>query len=380
MSLKMTTPGETTMLAHLSPLRWVLWLLFVLAVASGCQRGEASANPAGGSAEFERLSLRYQGFAGQVTYPELAEDLGYLAPIRLDYVGNTISGPQDIQTVVTRDIDFGGAFNGAVIKLMAAKAPITAVIGYYGVDENTWSGYYVRDDSPIRSARDFIGKKVAMNTIGAHQEFVLREFLTRGGLTQDEIAQVTIVVVPPVSAEQSLRQGQVDVAVLASILRDKALERGKIRSVFTDHDLFGVFTAGSYVLTNDFLRDNPKTSRRFVEATARAIEWARSSPREEVIARMQKIISGRGRNEDTSATKYWRSTGVAGKGGLIQQREIQVWLDWLVKAGELKPNQLIPSALYTNELNPFNAASQRAGMSVNRPAAKSAKQEKNWYR
>lgn len=347
------------MLARLSALPWVLWLVLVVAAAGGCRRDETSADPKAGSAEFERLSLRYQGFAGQVTYPELAEDLGYLAPIRLEYVGNTISGPQDIQTVVTRDIDFGGAFNGAVIKLIAAKAPITAVIGYYGVDENTWSGYFVRDDSPIRSARDFIGKKVAMNTIGAHQEFVLREYLTRAGLTHDEIAQVTIVVVPPVSAEQSLRQGQVDVAVLASILRDKALERGHLRSVFSDHDLFGVFTAGSYVLTNDFLRDNPKTSRRFVEATARAIEWARGAPREDVIARMQKIIERRGRNEDTSATKYWRSTGVASKGGLIQEREMQIWLDWLVKAGELKPNQLIPSALYTNELNPYNAASPK---------------------
>jgi ABC-type nitrate/sulfonate/bicarbonate transport system substrate-binding protein len=349
------------MFARLSALRWALLLLFVVAAASGCRRDEARAEAAAGSTELERLSLRYQGFAGQVSFPELAEDLGYLAPIRLEYVGNTISGPQDIQTVVTRDIDFGGAFNGAVIKLMAAKAPITAVIGYYGVDENTWSGYYVLEGSPVRSARDFIGKKVAMNTIGAHHEFVLREYLTRGGLTKEEIAQVTIVVVPPVSAEQSLRQGQVDVAVLGGILRDKALERGQLRSVFTDHDLFGAFTAGSYVVTNDFLRDNPNTSRHFVEATARAIEWARSSPREDVIARMQQIIQRRGRNEDTSATKYWRSTGVAGKGGLIQEREIQIWIDWLVKAGELKPNQLIPSALYTNQLNPFNAAPPQKG-------------------
>jgi len=350
-----------TVFSLFSPLRCVWWLVCAL-LALGCQRDEASASRStAGSPEFERSSLRYQGFAGMVTYPELAEDLGYLAPIRLDYVGNTISGPQDIQTVVTRDIDFGGAFNGAVIKLIAAKAPITAVIGYYGVDDNTWQGYYVLDDSPIRSARDFIGKKVAMNTIGAHQEFVLREYLARGGLTPEEIAQVTIVAVPPVSAESSLRQRQVDVAVFASIMRDKALERGQIRCVFSDHDLFGKFTAGSYVFTNDFLRDNPKTARRFVEATARAIEWARSSAREEVIARMQKIIERRGRNEDTSVTRYWRSTGVAGKGGLIQEREMQIWLDWLVKSGELKPNQLIPSALYTNELNPFNAGSSQKG-------------------
>jgi ABC-type nitrate/sulfonate/bicarbonate transport system substrate-binding protein len=334
------------------PFLWLVLLALGLASACGC-RGDARASAAAGSGEFERLSLRYQGFAGQVTFPELAADLGYLAPIELEYVGNTISGPQDIQTVVTRDIDFGGAFNGAVIKLMAAKAPIEAVIGYYGVDESTWSGYYVLDDSPIRSARDFIGKKVSMNTVGAHQEFVLREYLARGGLSADEIAQVTLVVVPPVSGEQALRQQQVDVAVLGSILREKALERGGIRSVFSDYDLFGVFTAGSYVLTKDFLRDNPKTSRRFVEATARAIEWARSSPRAEVVARMEGIINRRGRNEDVSATRYWRSTGVAGQGGLIQDREFQLWIDWLVKVGELAPNQLSPAELYTNELNPF---------------------------
>ncbi len=340
----------------LMPSSWLRWLLLgvVLGVLSGC-RSSASAEgtPGGPSREFERLVLRYQGFAGQVTYPELAEDLGYLAPIKLEYVGNTISGPQDIQTVVTRDTDFGGAFNGAVLKLMATKAPVTAVIGYYGVDENTWSGYYVLEDSPIHTARDFIGKKVSMNTVGAHQEFVLREFLARGGLTKDEIAQVTLVVVPPVSGEQALRQRQVDVSVLTSILRDKALERGNIRSVFSDHDLFGNFTAGSYVLTNAFLRDSPKTARRFVEATARAIEWARSTAREEVIARLTSIIERRGRNEDASATRFWRSTGVAGQGGLIKDSEFQVWIDWLVKDGELSQGQLVPKDLYTNELNPY---------------------------
>ena len=126
-----------------------------------------------------------------------------------------------------------------------------------------------------------------------------------------------------------------------------------IRSVFSDHDLFGSFTAGSYVFTKDFLRTNPKTARHFVEATARAIEWARGTPRDQVIERMSAIIGRRGRNEDTAATKYWKSTGVAGRGGLIRDREFQIWIDWLVKDGQLEPGQLAPGQLYTNELNPF---------------------------
>src|SRR5690349_7382189 len=94
----------------------------------------------------EKTEIRYQGWAGQVTFTELAEDLGYLAPLKLKWVGNTISGPQDIQTVVTGDIDIGGAFYGAIIKLIAARAPIKAVVGYYGSDADTYYGYYVKED------------------------------------------------------------------------------------------------------------------------------------------------------------------------------------------------------------------------------------------
>ncbi|HSV78924.1 MAG TPA: ABC transporter substrate-binding protein [Ramlibacter sp.] len=301
----------------------------------------------------EKTELRYQGSVGQVTYPELAEDLGYLAPVKLKWIGNTISGPQDIQSVVTGDTDVGGAFNGAIAKLLAAKAPIKPVIGYYGVDENTWFGYFVLENSPIKSARDLIGKKVAVNTLGAHHEFMLREWLARNGLTPAEIRQVTLVVVPPVNGEQALRAGHVEASTLGGVLRDKALERGGIRKLFSDHDLYGKFTAGSYVLQERFIKENPNTTRQFVEATARAIEWARSQPPEVVRARYDKIIAQRKRNEDKGLVKYWKSTGVAGKGGLIAERELQVWIDWLVKDGVLKPGQLQVRQLYTNEFNPF---------------------------
>lgn len=329
-------------------------LLLVSSLAlSGCSEDKTPSASAAGQNGLEVAELRYQGSVGAVTYPELAEDLGYLAPLKLKFIGNTISGPQDIQSVVTGDTDFGGAFNGAIVKLLAAKAPITPVIAYYGVDDNTWSGYYVLDGSAIKTARDLIGKRIAVNTLGAHHEFVIKEYLHRQGLTQDEINQVTLVVVPPVTTEQTLRANQVDVATLGGILRDKALERGGIHPLFTDKELFGTFSAGSYVLTKEFIKNNPKAARKFVEATAKAIEWARTTPREEVVARYEKIIKNRGRKEDTKAIKYWKSTGVAGKGGLISEKEFSTWVDWLVKEGTIKQGELNPKELYTNEFNPY---------------------------
>lgn len=330
-------------------------LLAAALMLSACGgKSEPAVSAAADGEKLEISELRYQGSVGVVTFPELAEDLGYLAPLKLKFIGNTISGPQDIQSVVTGDTDFGGAFNGAIVKLIAAKAPIKSVISYYGVDDNTWTGYYVLDDSPIKTARDLIGKRIAVNTLGAHHEFVIKEYLHREGLTPEEIKQVALVVVPPVTSEQTLRANQIDVATLGGLLRDKALERGGIHPLFTDKELFGNFSAGSYVLTDKFIQDNPKTAKKFVEATAKAIEWARNTPREEVIARYESIIQKRDRKEDKDTVKYWKSTGVAGEGGLIADKEFQTWIDWLVNEGELKAGDYKSSDLFTNEFNPFN--------------------------
>lgn len=326
--------------------RQFLSLLGLSAVAVSCGTTAGAASGKG-----QTKTLRYQGWAGQVTLPELAEDLGYLEDVKLKWVGNTISGPQDIQSAATGQVDFGGAFNGAVVKLAANHAPIKAVISYYGSDKYAYNGFYVLKDSPIRSARDVLGKKVGMNTLGAHDEAMLDIYLQRGGLSRAEIGKVEPLVVPPVNTEQTLRQRQIDVAVLGGILRDKALAAGGIRPLFTDYQLLGAFSAGTYVMTDRFLKQNPDTARTFVTAVGRAIEWSRSTPHEEVIARMTDIVRKRGRNEETAPLKYWRSYGVAEKAGLITGKELQLWIDWLTDRGDIKKGQVTLSNLYTNEFN-----------------------------
>lgn len=325
----------------------VVALLVAVTALPGC----GSASGAAGGAQVKEL--RYQGWVGQVLLPELAEDLGYLGDVKLKWIGNTISGPQDIQAATTGDTDFGGAFNGAIVKLAAAKAPVKAVIGYYGANAQTFNGFYVLDGSPIKTASDLIGKKIGMNTLGAHAEAVTKTYLARNGLTDAEIKQVQLVVVPPVNTEQALRQGQIDVASLSQTLRDKAVERGGIHPLYTDFELLGTFTAGSYVVRNDFIKKNPDTVRAFVAGTAKAIEWTKNQPREVVIARYEEILRKRGRNEDDSQLKFFKSTGVAGKGGVIADKEFGTWVDWLSREGELKGKQVTATDIYTNEFNPF---------------------------
>lgn len=322
-------------------------LLTLTGLATACSSSSEPATTADGKTVF-----RYEGTTGQVTFPELAADLGYFEKVELNWLGDNTSGPASIQNAATGQTDYGGAFNGAVLKLAAAKSPVTSVIGYYGSDKQTFNGYYVVEDSPIRSARDLIGKKVGMNTLGAHHEFLVREWLAREGLTPDEIKQVELIVVPPVNTEQALRQGQIDVGTLGSVFRDKAVERGGIRPLFTDESIYGSFTYGTYLLRDDFIAQNEDAVADFVQGTARAIRWTQTTPRDEVVARYKDIITARGRGETTDLVDYWRSPGVAGPGGVITDQEIDVWIDWLERNGELTES-IAPADVYTNEYNPY---------------------------
>lgn len=305
---------------------------------------------------YEISALRYQGWASRVTFPELAADLGYLAPITLKWVGNTISGPQDIQAAVTGDTDFGGAFHSVIERLVAAGAPIKAIIGTSGTDKDTWPGLYVLSGGAIKGPRDLLGKKIAVNTLGAHDEFMIDVYLQRHGLSPAEIKQVTLVPMPPASAEHVLRLKQVDAAILSDVYRDKAMAVGGLDLLLTDYELFGALTTGSYVLTERFIAANPNTTRKFVEASARAIEWARTRPRAAVIARFQDIIKKRGRDEDGSVVTYWKSTGLAERGGLLEDRSFSLYIDWFRDNGDAAVGQLQPKDLYTNEFNPFRSS------------------------
>ncbi|WP_328707699.1 ABC transporter substrate-binding protein [Streptomyces mesophilus] len=317
-----------------------------LLAAAGCGTAAGSAGGARNT-----TTVRYQGSSGAVSPLELAAALGHLGDLKLDWVGDTISGPQDIQSVASGQTDIGGAFNGAVVKLAARKAPITSVVSYYGADQHAFNGFYVSEKSTIRGARDLVGKKVGMNTLGAHHEAMLDIYLKKNGLSPSEAEQVERIVVPPVNTEQALRQGQIEVAVLGGILRDKALETGGIRKLFSDYDLRGSFSAGTYVLTDRFIEQNPETVRTLVTGVGKALDWSRATSREEVVARLSEIIAKRKRNESAEAIKYFRSYGVAAPGGRIEAEELSVWSDWLTDRGEIKGGQVDIPDLYTNEFN-----------------------------
>lgn len=322
-------------------------------ILSGCSSDKTAAGSNSKPKQEDKV-LQYSGAAGSVEIAELAEDLGYLGDIKLENAGSSSGGPEDIQLTATKQIDFGNAFNGAVIKSVSEGVKIKSVIGSYGVDEDTKGGLFVLEDSPIKTAKDLIGKKVGVNTLGAQAEFFNVQYLRDKGLTEKEIDKVQLVVIPTANAEQILRSGQNDAVRLSELAKDLALEKGGIREITNDLDIYGgPFTAGSYFFADDYIKDNPNTVKTFVKGVAKAHEWAKTTPREEVIQRLEKIVKGRNNNEPTANLKYWKSFGVASKGGAIQPKEYTVWVDYLVNDKQLKKGQVKLEELYTNKFNSF---------------------------
>ena len=320
-------------------------VLAVCGALTACGSGEsASVNGV--------TTLRYLGWNQQVTYPELAESLGYFnGKIKLDWQGNTTSGPQEIQSAATKQVDFGGAFAGAVAKLASAGAPITAVINYYGADAKSFNGIYTLENSPVRKPADLVGKKVAVNTLGGQNEADIYTVLKKNGVSDEAIESVQLVPLPPPNLEDALRKGQVDAAALSGQFQQRALSVGGIRPVFTETEEFGPINGGPYVFRNDFIEKNPDAVRAFTTGVAKAIEWSRTTPRDQVIKRFSDIINVRQRPGETTETlKYWLSPGVPSIHGELSDGDFTRWEPWL-RGTDALDGDLDPSSFYTNDYN-----------------------------
>lgn len=313
--------------------------------------GSDSANETVAAPEDQDKVIQYFNSPGQVTIVEIADNLGYFETLELENVGVSKGGPSDIQLVQSEDVDFGTVFNGAVIKALAQGVKVQAVISAYGSNELYNQKFYVKEDSDIKTAKDLIGKKVGINTLGAHGDFLVSEYLRQGGLTEDEIKDVELVTVPWANGEQVLRAGQVDAIYFDTELAIVAENNGGVRELFNDVSLFGNYNGASYVFSEKYIKNNPDTVHEFVTGVAKAYKWTQEHSTEEVIAKKKEIIAARGQGETTTIIEAYTDTGVASVGGSFNETDWTIWTEWLEKNSDINLKNVNLDTIYTNEFN-----------------------------
>lgn len=290
------------------------------------------------SAAQAEVTIRYLANHGGISAHELAAALGYFdeAGITLKNVGYASGGPESLIALAGGSVELGNAATAAVLGAIAGGSDFLAAYPSNGINDEVQSIFYVLEDSPIRGIEDIVGKTVAVNTLGAHLDYTIREALHQKGLPQDA---ANLVTVPGPQLQQVLRSGQVDVAAFGywqTTFEGAARRNGGLRAIFDDTDVLGEIAGGFIVVRSDWAEAHPREARAFVEGSARALDYARENP-EETRAILARILQERGENPEVA--QFFRGFGVR-EGGLAVERDLQFWIDVLEREGKVEPGRL----------------------------------------
>ncbi|KIQ00014.1 sulfonate ABC transporter substrate-binding protein [Agrobacterium tumefaciens] len=296
----------------------------------------------------EEVKFRYLASQGGLSAHELAAELGYFdgTGITIENVGYATGGPASLIALASGDVEIGSAATSAVLNSIVGGNDFVAAYPSNGINNEVQSIFYVLEDSPIRDIKDIAGKSIAVNTLGAHLDYTIREALHSVGLPTDAANQI---VVPGPQLEQVLRSGQVDISAFGywqTTFEGMAKQKGGLRAIFDDTDVLGEIAGGFIVLRRDFIEKHPEAAKVFVEQSERALDYARENPKETKVI-FAKALAERGENADIA--QYFRGYGVR-PGGKAVERDLQFWIDVLVREGKLKQGQLSANdLLYTSE-------------------------------
>lgn len=302
--------------------------------------------------------IRYLNDPGFVPSFVLADALGFLkgTGIRLESEGDSPGGPQSLAALASGSADVVGAATPAVINAIAGGAKILCIMPRAGIDKAVNSKFFVLDNSPIKAAKDLKGKSIAVNILGAHLDYAVREYLRKHGLNKDDVKLVTV---PGPRLDQALRQRQTDVVAVGawqSPIAGKIAAEGGARVLFTDHEVLGEIVLADNVMEKPFIDRHPQAVKDFVTASAKAADWAAEHP-DEARKLVAQILKKRGDNRAAAAAAtYWPGYGLP-RHALYQDHDIRFWLDVLTREGKLKPGQFKPEDIATNK---YNAYAQRA--------------------
>lgn len=267
-------------------------------------------------------------------------------------------GTVTMQALLASNIDVAGGSISIWVNAISKGANVKLLLPGSVTELPEHSGLLVLEDSNIHTIKDLVGKKIAVNVLGAEADFIIRTFLKQNGLSID---QVELVVVPAENEEQVLRSRQADAVAWTTSggsQFDRALDVGGVRRIpgtssFETRGSLPLLTT-SEGFREDFIKEHPDEVRRYLRAVdgARRIVWEEYQKNPgRVRTAYAEITEAKGGNPELA--KYYRGPRWSPENQFIADRDIEFWIEKFTEAGILKPGQIKPSDIYTNEYNPL---------------------------
>ena len=186
-----------------------------------------------------------------------------------------VMGGNPIAGIVGGDFDTGGVTWTAFLLATNRGVPLLP-LSEADRGSKGQALFMVKEDSPIRTMEDLIGKKIAVVTVAGACDLILNDVLHKRGLNYKSIGY-TVMGVPDMAP--TVLRGGVDAACIPEPLLSVAQAQGGLRSVF---DLFSGeydrFPLVGFPVTQKFAETNPYTVAALQRALAKGLKFAHENP------------------------------------------------------------------------------------------------------
>jgi ABC-type nitrate/sulfonate/bicarbonate transport system substrate-binding protein len=311
----------------------------------------SSLNDSVGSVEEEPYTIKLQGIRGNKSWvdaPTVAVERGIFTAhgLEIEDVGVLQVG-QWITALQSGTLDIASVMTSEALVAIDNGVDIISIAGdtdtYY--PEKPHMTFLVKKGSPIKTGKDFVGKKIGISSVvgGCTAGFPI-EFMRQDGV-EDAINQANLIAVPETSLIDALEQDEVD--VVGTHFIPEVVEKlygDQYEIVFSDYDILGRQGGDKdWFTTRKFAEEHPDVIRKFVAAIAEVNNWIDENPDEaiEVYTSVSDI------NEEIFHVRHYTIDG------LVNQDNTQLWIDLLRDPGQIGQLTNITSAdqVSTNEFN-----------------------------
>ncbi len=151
------------------------------------------------------------------------------------------------------------------------------------------SAMIVKADSPIKSAADLAGKRVAVNNRNSLVWLYAKAWIEQAGV---DPGSVTFIEVPFPQMNDAIVHGQADAAYNVDPFVSRGEASGQTRSIGRPYSVQGNVRKSQLITTGSFIKSQPEIVKGFVRAYIRGVEWMNAHRDQKGWDDMVSIITG----------------------------------------------------------------------------------------
>jgi NitT/TauT family transport system substrate-binding protein len=157
---------------------------------------------------------------------------------------------------------------------------VTIAGGYLNTPRSPVVIVVVPKNSPVRGAKDLVGKTVGLNTLRTISELALDAWLAKHNV---DIASVKAIELPFAQLVPALARGAIDAALPGEPIVSAGVRAGEIRVLDDPMAAIGRrYLASLWFTTTAFRRQNPDAVRRFAGVMYQTARWANTHNAESI--------------------------------------------------------------------------------------------------